>query len=425
MRRVAGYRDGGPSHAESPGESSPGESSPGEVAARVCAGCGRPVPAGVFCGCCGAELDRPADRLHLLRPRVFAVAPGEHVATPMVMSSLFPHLPQTSRIPFRIGMVLLLAGLVGCALLRILGPLIVIAALGVPLLFVLYLWQSGLMRDLPGHALVTTAVLGGGLGIAWVLTTGGVLARAYGIPLSAGFVLENLLGVDLVISIGGAILMAVPAIVIRLLIVRTQRSPRESLDGFTIGALGALAFTWASTTTRLAPQFVSGLIDNARPMRLLVESVLYGVAVPLTAAATGGLVGILLWFKPGHRAGEHPGKVRAALLIFSGLVAVIYTAIWAIDAVRLAKLPQLVLHLLMTAAALIAVRVCVQLALLHEEPDPFSEQPLLCVHCERVVPDMAFCTACGAAARASSRASRRIRRQSPPVRENGTTGSDV
>jgi hypothetical protein len=379
----------------------------------------------VFCGCCGAELDRPADRLHLLRPRTFAVAPGEHVATPMVMSSLFPHLPQTSRTPFRIGMVLLLAGLVGCALLRILGPLVVIAALGVPLLFVLYLWQSGLMRDLPGHALVITAVLGGGLGIAWVLATGGVLARAYGIPLSAGFVLENLLGAGLVISVGGAILMAVPAVVTRLLIVRSQRSPRESLDGFTIGALGALAFTWAATTTRLVPQFVSGLIDNARPMRLLVESLLYGVAVPLTAAATGGLVGILLWFKPGNRAGEHPGRVRAALLVFSGLVAGIYTAIWAIDAIRLAKLPQLVLHLLMTAAALMAVRVCVQLALLHEEPDPFSEQPVLCVHCERVVPDMAFCPACGAAARASSRASRRIRRQSPPVRERGTTGLDV
>lgn len=415
MRRVAGGPEVGPT----------GGGSAGEVPTRVCAGCGATVPAGVFCGCCGAELDKPGDRLHLLRPRVFAVAPGEHVVMPMVASSLFPHLPQSSRIPFRIGLMLLLAGLIGCALLRILGPLVVLAAFGVPLLFVLYLWQSGLMRDLPGHVLVVTTVLGGGLGAAWVLITGGVLARAYGIPLSAGFVLENLLGADLVISVGGAILMAVPALVIRLLIARTQRSPRESLDGFTIGALGALAFTLAATTTRLAPQFVSGLIDNARPMRLLVESVLYGVAVPLTAAASGGLVGILLWFQPGNRAGEHPGKVRAALLVFSGLVAAIYTAIWAIDALRLAKWPQLVLHLLMTAAALIAVRVCVQLALLHEEPDPFSEQPVLCVHCDRVVPDMVFCPACGAAARASSRASRRIRRRSPPVREAGTTSPDV
>lgn len=85
-----------------------------------------------------------------------------------------------------------------------------------------------------------------------------MLARAYGIPLSAGFVLEDLPGAGLVISVGGAILMIVPAIVIRPSTVWTQRSPRESLDGFTIGALGALASTWGATTTRLAPQFVSG-----------------------------------------------------------------------------------------------------------------------------------------------------------------------
>lgn len=95
MRRAAAYPGGG---------ISPGGISPGEVASRVRAGCGSTVPTGVYRGCCGAEFDKPADQLHLLQPRVFAVAPGEHVATPMVMSSWFPHLPQTSRNPFRIGM---------------------------------------------------------------------------------------------------------------------------------------------------------------------------------------------------------------------------------------------------------------------------------------------------------------------------------
>lgn len=402
-----------------------GVTTDGDVPRRVCAGCGLTVPAGMFCGCCGAELDRPEDRLHLLRPRFYAAAPGEHVAIPTIMSSVFPHLPKASRTPFRIGMVLLLIGLVGCALLRIVGPLVVIAALGVPLLFVLYLWQSGLMRDVPGHVLVTATALGAGLGVTWVVITGGVLARSYNIPISAGFVLENLLGVGLIVSLGGAVLMVLPACVVRLLSARSQQSSRESLDGFVIGALGALAFTGAATTTRLAPQFVSGLIDNVRPMRLLVESMLYGVAAPLTAAATGGLVGILLWFRPGKRAGEHPGIVRAGLVVLSGLVAAVYTALWAIDAVRLAKWPQLALHLLMTASTLLVVRICVQLALLHEEPEPFRGDPVLCAHCDRVVPDMAFCPACGVAARASSRQSRRLRRQSPPVRQGGTTGPDV
>ena len=342
----------------------------------------------------------------------------------MVTSSLFPHLPQSDRNPFRIGMLILLSGLLGCAVLELLGPLVIIAAWGVPLLFVLYLWQAGLLRDMPGHALAIAATMGGALGVGWVLLTGGVLARSYGIPMVAGFVLQNLIGAGLVISVGGGILMAVPSVVVRLL-----RPPtREALDGFVIGALGALAFTGAATTTRLAPQFVSGLIDNVRPLRLVVESVLYGIAVPLTAAATGGLLGILLWFRPGKRAGEHPARVRAALLWFSGLVAVIYSAIWVIDAARVPKLPQLALHILMTVIALLAVRICVQLALLHEEPDPSSGNPVLCVHCDRVIPDMAFCPACGVAARASSRSSRRSRRESPPVRQainDGTMTGDV
>ena len=394
------------------------------VPTEICAGCGSRVPLGLFCGCCGAELDTPDARFPWLRPEVFAVAPREAVWIPLVTSSLFPHLPQSYRKPFRIGMLILLGGLLGCAVLRLLGPLVIIAAWGVPLLFVLYLWQSDLLRDMPGHALAIAAAMGGVLGVGWVLLTGGVLARSFGIPMAAGFVLQNLVGAGLVVSVGGGILMALPSVVVRLL-----RPPtRESLDGFVIGALGALAFTGAATTTRLAPQFVSGLIDDVRPLRLVVESVLYGVAAPLTAAATGGLLGILLWFRPGKRAGEHPGRVRAALLWFTGLVAVIYSALWVIDAARLPKPPQLALHILMALIALLAVRICVQLALLHEEPDPYSGDPVLCVHCDRVVPDMAFCPACGAAARASSRTSRCLRRESPPVWQalsDGTITGDV
>ena len=393
----------------------------GTVPTKICGGCGSTVPAAVFCGRCGADLEIPLGRFHWLRPRVSAVAPREHIWTPIVSSSLFPHLPQSYRNPFRVGMLCLLIGLVGCAVLRLLGPLVIIAALGVPLLFVLYLWQSGLFKDMPGHALAIAAIIGAALGVGWVLVTGGMLARAYGIPMAAGFVLQNLLGAGLVISVGGGILMAAPAVVVRLL----NPPTREALDGFVIGALGALAFTAAGTTTRLAPQFVSGLIDDVRPLRLLVESVLYGIAVPLTAAATGGLIGILLWFRPGKRAGEHPGKVRVTLLFFIGLVAVIYSAIWVIDSARLPRWPQLALHILMTLIALFSLRICVQLALLHEEPDPYKGEPMLCIHCDLVVPDMAFCPACGAATRASSRSSRRLRKESPPVREVAAISDDV
>lgn len=332
----------------------------------------------------------------------------------MITSSLFPHLAQPSRNPFRLAMAIMLVGLVCGSLLRSVGPLVSLAALGVPLLFLLYLWQAEVYRGMPRHVLAVAAVFGAVLGAGWVVLTGGMIARSYGIPMAAGFVLENVLGIGLAVSVGGALLMVLPAVVVRLM-----RPPvRESLDGFVIGALGALAFTGAATIARLGPQFVAGMLKSARPVRMLAEAVLYGVASPLTAAAVGGLIGIVLWFRPGEWAGVHPGRVRAFLGLFTAQLVLIYTSLWLIDSSRLPQVPQLMLHIVMTALALIVLRLSIQMALLHEKPDPCTGQPLLCVHCERVVPGMPFCPACGVAARASSRASRRQRRENPPVRDD-------
>lgn len=386
-----------------------------DVETRACPACHSTVPSAAFCGRCGAELSASPEYWRvLLRPKTFAAAPREPITLPMVTSSLFPHVPQPARAPFRLGLFLLVLALVSFAALRLLGPLVTVAALGVPLLFGLYLWQSGVLRDTPNHALALTTLIGAGFGVGWVLLTGGLVARSYGIPMAAGFVLQHLLGVGLAISLGGAILMVLPAVIVRLLRPQT----RESLDGFVIGALGALSFTAAATIARLAPQFTAGLIDNVRPLRLFVEAALYGLAIPLTATAAGGLIGIMLWFRPGQRAGRHPRRIRIALRAFTVLVICLYTAVWVIDAARLPRIPQLMLHLGVTMLALIAVRTAMQMALLHERPDDCTEQPLLCVHCERVVPDMPFCPACGAAARASSRSSRLARRRSPPRRES-------
>lgn len=392
--------------------------SPEQVTAEQCPACQATVPAAVYCGCCGAALHQtPRYWQTLLRPDAFVAAPRERIGLPIVTSSLFPHLDQRSRNPFRLGLLLLVLSLVGLAGLHQLGPLVTVAGLGVPLLFWLYLWQSDLLHDLPAPALAMTSGLGAALGVGWVVLTGGFVARSYGIPMAAGFVLQHLIGVGLAISIGGALLMVLPAVTVRLL--RTSEA-RESLDGFVIGALGALSFTGAATLTRLAPQFTAGLIDNVRPTRLMLEAGLYGITIPLTATAAGGLIGMMLWFRPGLRAGRHPRRIRLALMIFTVGVVALYAAVWVVDAARLPKLPQLLLHLALTVLALLTTRTAIQLALLHEAPDPPTEQPVLCERCERVVPDMPFCPSCGAASRASSRSARRLRRESSPL-----TGPDT
>jgi hypothetical protein len=242
-----------------------------------------------------------------------------------------------------------------------------------------------------------------------------MIAQAYDVGLGAGIAGSRILRDGLGVPIAGMLLMVAPAILVRLI----RPGQRESLDGFAIGALGALLFTAAAQMTRLAPQFAGGMIAKARPMSgLIVEAGIRGIAVPLTAAAVGGLIGTALWFtRPENKKHQHRNYVRIALAVFALAVMTMYALLGLVDVARFPQLLQLALHLAVAAAALLALRVGLHLALLHENHDEIlSDEPLLCPHCGTVVPDMAFCVACGAATRASSRSSRQSRRDVRPVR---------
>lgn len=382
-----------------------------------CRICKTDVPAGEYCGLCGCHLTpRRGEGPDWLRIRDFGAAPDEHLLKPSLASSLFPHLPPRSRIVFRIGLAVVLVALVVFALLRMPGALVAVSAFGLPLLFVLYLHESDGFDDIPTRTWVLTATLGIVLAVGWVLLTGAAVARSYGIALGAGVVGARMLRDGIGIPLGGVILMLIPAVIIRLL-----RPPtRESLDGFMIGALGALSFTAAATLTRLAPQFGTGVVSKRPLDSLIVEAGIRGVAVPLTAAAAGGLIGAALWFKrPPSKEKQRPGLVRALLVFFAVAVLAVYLGLGLIDVAHFPQVLMLVLYLIVALVALFLLRVGLHLALLHEAHDEIqSDEPLLCPHCGHVVPDMAFCPACGVATRASSRSSRTARRDTRPVRSN-------
>jgi hypothetical protein len=388
-----------------------------QVPTAECRICQVDVPAGEYCGLCGCHLTpRPGEGPDWLRIRDFGAAPGEHLLQPSLTSSLFPHLPPRSRIVFRAGLAVVLIALVAFAVLRLPAALVTVAALGFPFLFMLYVRESDGFADIPPRTWALTAALGIGLGVGWVLLTGGMMARSYGIALGAGIVGARMLRMGIGIPLGGVILMLMPAVIVRLL-----RPPtREALDGFMIGALGALSFTAAATLTRLAPQFGTGVVSK-RPMDgLIVEAGIRGVAVPLTAAAAGGLIGAALWFKrPPSKEKQRPGVVRALLVSFGVAVLAVYLGLGLIDVAHFPQVLMLALYLALALVALFLLRVGLQLALLHEAHDEIqSDEPLLCPHCGHVVPDMAFCPACGVATRASSRSSRTARRDIRPVRSD-------
>lgn len=384
-----------------------------------CPSCHLDIPGGRFCGLCGQPLANPAAAG--LRPATFGACPDEGVLRPALASALFPHLPRRSRLPFRLGLLAVGLGLVGLAALRFSPALVTLVSVGPTLLFLLYLRASQVDRGLGRGPVALAVVLGAGFAVGWTLLThraegwtvltgvfrGWSTSGDYGLPLAVDG--DGLVGGAVAASVTGALMMSMPALVVGLLPKRT----REALDGFAVGVAGALAFAAAASLIRLAPQFTTGLRQHTRPFSsFAVEAGINGVVIPLCAAAAGGVIGVALWFRP-----RHDDRFPARLVLWLLFVAVLvtYVGIGRVDSLRLPQAVVLLFNLLLAVACLLALRVAIQVGLLYEQADPATWEPLLCEHCERVVPDAAFCASCGAAARASSRESRQVRRRMRPV----------
>ena len=377
-----------------------------------CPACEQSVPAATFCGNCGADLAAPVTPSSTLqRPRVYATAPHDRLAAPRVSSSYLPRLPGPMRTPFRTGLVIVLIAMIALALLSANGPLGVTATLGWPLIFLIYVIQTDVFRDLPARILVIAMVLGVAGGVGWWLMAGKVLAGRYGVTTGSGLLLTQVLDVGFLITLGGALLMLLPAVVTRFV----PLDRREAVDGFVVGTFGALCYQTAATTTVVAPQLTEGLISEQSTRRMLQDAFTYGVVDPIATTAAGGLLGLLLWFTP--RPDALAMRTRAVLTVCAALGVGLYLSVWGIESFGLPPYFDLALKVVLAVLALLLVRCGLQVALLHEVPDESTGEPILCVHCERVVPDMAFCPACGSAARASSRSSRRLRHERPPVPE--------
>src|SRR5258708_30603203 len=95
-----------------------------------CPHCESVVPAGDFCGHCGAHLVTASTS----RTHAFAAVPSERVAHPSIVSTLFPHLPHRPGGAFRSALIAGAAAVLVLASLHLFAPTTVPAPFMLPVL---------------------------------------------------------------------------------------------------------------------------------------------------------------------------------------------------------------------------------------------------------------------------------------------------
>lgn len=368
---------------------------PGDTA--ECPHCGTSVPDSSFCGGCGASLGDRLSRGSARRLHSYAAFPDEPVLRLSAVSSLFPGLTNRSRSAFRAVFALATAALVALALAR-LGPAVTaVSAVAVPLLFICYVAETE--RD-PQALRTTLAVMivGAGLGVACALVLGRLVSDALvptvGSSLASPAVLRSALLVPAVVQL----LMVAPVGALRL------RPPPDfgPLQGFTVGASGALGVAAAVVLTELGSGVLAGNLSQGSPLTVLGQAVVRGISVPLIGAAASGYVGGALWRTSGGKEGPAAGRWLTSPLVALAIGMLLQVGLGFADDAGLDDAILIAVHLLATLLALVALRVGLHHLLLHDRRAVPVGAPRPCPHCHDLASPMRFCPGCGVAQRASA-----------------------
>jgi MFS family permease len=355
-----------------------------------CPHCGESVPPGTYCGNCGAHL-ADQDRAHRKRDWAFAAAPHEHVVQLSVISTLFPHLPHRHSHAFRRALG---AGLVLVVLLAALGlyaAATLSAALVLPILYLLYLYDVEVYEHEPVSVVAATFVVGAALGVAGTLLSNRLLD---GSGFANPSVASVLVGGVLVPVIGQVLMVLGP------LLLLNRRHFNESLDGLAFGVSSAFGYSMAMMLVVLGPAITSTPLA-ASPLDWGTRIVREGFFVfTVNAAATAAITASLWLARHQRNRNRHQHWIRGlpaiiiAAFIFQILLGVgsslltdllQETAVWAVGAV----------------IGLLWLRFVIHNALL-EEGDTFAVgADAVCSECHHVVPTMLFCPHCGVARSAS------------------------
>ncbi len=361
----------------------------------TCPNCSRSVPDGEFCGACGAHLGSEFLRA-THRPHSYAANPNEHVVHLSVVSTLFPHLPHRHTVPFEVGVGVTAILLTLLGLLRQTGPSIAVAAVAIPLLYLLYLYEVEVYEDEPVIVIGLTMVAGVAIGIPWAKFTGPIITRLLLENTTFGVVPGRLLLGAAVLPLVAQLLMLLGTIALYF-----RRRYDETLDGFTFGAAGALGFTMSSTVVNLWPELRHGTTSTAPVTTNVLDVLQQGLLLPVVNASLTGLIASAIWLNRGAIRRLRFHRWTSAIGTSVAIAVVLRVALGLVSVLAVDPIYSVVAYGFAAVAVLMWVRVALHHMLLSEAVDVSVGPDSVCTHCHRMVPRMAFCPHCGIATRAT------------------------
>lgn len=312
---------------------------------------------------------------------------------------------------FRIALALGIGVVLALGALGLFPLALVAAAMLLPVLTVIYLYDVDVYEDQPAYVI--------GLTMVWGALAGAVIAvlAQEVTPVGAVSVTED--SVSFVLERG----VFLPALSVLLmlcgpLVLLRYRKFNDVLDGTTFGVASAAAFVAVIVLVQAFSFLREGLSPEGRVVPWLVQLTMAAIAVPILTTSVMGATAGALWLR--YRA---PVRDRIALgLLGRPLVAVaVAAATLVVSSLALALLPgglALALLIALDALALVWLRQVIHIGLLEESSEIAIGPEIRCANCGNITASHTFCSSCGISLRALPKARRR--EVPPPPREPST-----
>ena len=348
---------------------------------------------------CGAPLASDFDGRSSGRSH-FAAAPHEHVALPAIVSSLFPHLPRSSHLIFRVALLLGTVVFLILAVARLFPVALIAAALLLPLLVVLYLFEVNVYEDEPAWAMGFTIGWGALAGVGFGLLAIDITPTSSSLIVNGGS--QYLLGQGLILPFCGLfVLLAGPLVLLR------YHRFNSVLDGVTFGACSAAAFGGAEAITYGFHVLDAGLRPGGALVPWIWRLLSLGIAMPVLTMGAASAACAALWLR--HRApardAEALGPVghqavalpMAALLVMGGAVGETFLAAGA----------WLAWLLVFDVVVIVLLRRAIHVGLLEEAVEIPIGPEFTCPNCGEQTARHTFCSNCGISLQALPKESHR------------------